>query len=670
MKKSIFYLLLLLLVACSKEDATSPDTNTVPEGPTPSEEPVNPDREKAAENLVASVKNINPLFGACESIEQLAGHIEEIQQMEGVEDAWTDNQTLFVKIKDAGTIFYLFPADETLPEVEQGESKGELSATRMLQTTRAGETAVHLHDRARAETAVIINQQSKDEKRSEKQKRIVDPLAKDFERCCITTTVIPSQDATVDFFRTAIFDYDFVFLITHGGYNAKDGSHWLVTGEQIGNVWDVSKEIDDHNVAILHDLWLKGEDWTQISVACLKEKRDGQTRSIYYKMISEQFFQKQGKGFAADKKSVVYTSACQSQMGANTSLATAFINKGAYCFGGWTDTDYVGDETGFLFFRNLLGGCSILRAVELLPEKNKHDRTKPESSADLKIIFNKVENSATCYFHPWTDSCTDECDENTFQFLLSGRFVGLDSKTNQYGFFVSTDPTMQKFTILSGLRPDTHPSLCEYVDDGIYSEVYFWQPIGSNVLELGKTYYYCAYLYDGKHYCIDDEIMTFTAGSRGELGLFDLKGPVRSCRWNESNETREFNANGMWTTYNGKSLSQLYTDIQRDERGRIISYIEDDMITESFTYDGAGRLKEEVYAYFDDVVTNTYSYNRFGMMEWCESKVGGLDEAEDPRYIHYQVEDEDEYGNWTRRTEEYTNTGESFVITRTISYYH
>lgn len=669
MKKTVLCLLLLLLVACSKEDATSPE-NSVPAEPTPSEQPTNPEREQAAANLVSSVKDINPLFGACESIDQLAGHIEDIQQLESVEKAWTDDQTLFVKIKDGGTIFYFFPAEETFPDMDQVESKNGALAPRMLQATRAGETAVYLHDRARAETAVIINQQSKDEQRSDKQRLIVEPLAQDFEQCGITTTIVPSQKATVDFFRTSFFDYDLVFLITHGGYNKEDGTHWLVTGEQIGNVWDVSKEIDDHNVEVLHDFWLKGEDWSQVSVACIKERREGQIRSIYYKMVSEKFFQKQGRGFAADKKPIVYTSACMSQKGANTSLSTVLINKGAYCFGGWTDVDHVGDAAGYVFFRNLLSGCSIYRALDLLPNQLKYDRTDSAKPADLKFIFTKVEDAATCYFQPWTDGCTDECDESNFQFLLAGHFVGLDRKTNTYGFFVSTDPAMQKFTILPGLRPEKDPTMCEYVFDGMYNVVYFMQPVGSDVLELGETYYYCAYLYDGNHYCVDGEIRKFTAGSKGELGLFDLKGPVRSCRWNETNETREFDVNGMWTTYNGKALSRLYTDIQRDGRGRIISYGEDDTILQYFTYDGAGRLKEDTYAYFDDVVINTYYYNRYGMMEWSESKLGGMNEEEAPTYTRYQVEEEDEYGNWTSRTEEYTGSDHPVVRTRTITYYH
>lgn len=669
MKKTVLCLLLLLLVACSKEDATSPE-NSVPVQPTPSGQPSNPEREQAAANLVSSVKDINPLFGVSESIEQLAEHIEEIQQLECVEEAWTDNQTLFVKIKDGGTIFYLFPVEEVLSDTNQGESKDGSLAPRMLQATRAGEINVYLHDRARAETAVIVNQQSRDEQRSWKQSEIVGPLAKDFEQCGIMTTIVPSKEATVDFFRSAVFDYDLVFLITHGAYNKNDGLHWLVTGEQIGNVWDVSKEIDDHNVEILHSLWLKDEDWSQVSVACVKERRGGEIRSIYYKMVSEKFIQNQGKGFAADKKPVVYTSACMSQMGANTSLSTVLINKGAYCFGGWTDVDHVGDYAGYTFFRNLLSGGSIYRALELLPDWLKHDRTDSEKPADLKFIFSKVEDSGTCYLQPGTEDCTDECDENTFQFLLTGHFMGLDRKTNTYGFFISTDPKMQKFQILPGLRPEKNPSLCEYVSDGEYNVVYFMQPVGSDVLELGETYYYCAYLCDGNHYCVDGEIRKFTAGSKGELGLFDLKGPVRSCRWNETNETREFDVNGMWTTYNGKALSRLYTDIQRDGRGRIISYGEDDAILQYFTYDGAGRLKEDTYAYFDDVVINTYYYNRYGMMEWSESKLGGMNEEEAPTYTRYQVEEEDEYGNWTSRTEEYTGSDHPVVRTRTITYYH
>ena len=60
---------------------------------------------------------------------------------------------------------------------------------------------------------------------------------------------------------------------------------------------------------------------------------------------------------------------------------------------------------------------------------------------------------------------------------------------------------------------------------------------------------------------------------KGELGLFDLQGPVKSCtlknQWGKVSRT--FNEQGLWQTYNGKPLSKVYPNgIERDEQGRIV----------------------------------------------------------------------------------------------------
>jgi hypothetical protein len=65
---------------------------------------------------------------------------------------------------------------------------------------------------------------------------------------------------------------------------------------------------------------------------------------------------------------------------------------------------------------------------------------------------------------------------------------------------------------------------------------------------------------------------------RGELGIFELRGPVKSFifknQWGTT--TRTFDHNGKWLTHEGKPLRQVYpSGIRRDAKGRITKGIFD-----------------------------------------------------------------------------------------------
>ena len=154
---------------------------------------------------------------------------------------------------------------------------------------------------------------------------------------------------------------------------------------------------------------------------------------------------------------------------------------------------------------------------------------------------------------------------------------------------------------------------------------------------------------------------------RGELGIFELRGPVKSFifknQWGTT--TRTFDHNGKWLTHEGKPLRQVYpSGIRRDAKGRITKGIFDaDGNYEQYFYNEKGLITKREYSFFDTTEEDTYSYDANGNLTKMKVVEGGMDAAE-PYTNVYTIITKDKYGNWTKRKNQ---NGE--IETRTITYY-
>lgn len=154
---------------------------------------------------------------------------------------------------------------------------------------------------------------------------------------------------------------------------------------------------------------------------------------------------------------------------------------------------------------------------------------------------------------------------------------------------------------------------------------------------------------------------------RGELGIFDLRGPVKECRWKTENGTKTytFDENGFWLTEDGKNLKQLYAGgIERDKSGRITVGAPDEFYNITYTYNAQGLVTET----FCDGITNTYTYDEDGYVAKEHVDIApemGDDEGVSAKQytLIYTILEKDEIGNWTKR-----KSG-SATETRTIEYY-
>lgn len=139
---------------------------------------------------------------------------------------------------------------------------------------------------------------------------------------------------------------------------------------------------------------------------------------------------------------------------------------------------------------------------------------------------------------------------------------------------------------------------------------------------------------------------------KGELGLFELRGPVKSCTWKNSygSFTRTFDENGMWLTHTGKSLKAIYpSGIKRDAKGRIVKgLIDADGNGDTYAYNEDGSKKKATYAFFDTVTEETCTYDDSGKLTKMHVEDMGMD-GEGPYNETYEDLETDSHGNWTKR---------------------
>ena len=141
-------------------------------------------------------------------------------------------------------------------------------------------------------------------------------------------------------------------------------------------------------------------------------------------------------------------------------------------------------------------------------------------------------------------------------------------------------------------------------------------------------------------------------GVKGELGLFELQGPVKKCT--VSNEwgsvVRTFDEQGFWLTHDGKALSQVYPGgIERDEYGRIIKgMIDEEGNGEDYTYNKFGKVQKYNCHIYDSIEEDIYTYDENGNLLKKHIELGGMD-AEEPYDETYTDVVTDDQGNWTSR---------------------
>lgn len=163
------------------------------------------------------------------------------------------------------------------------------------------------------------------------------------------------------------------------------------------------------------------------------------------------------------------------------------------------------------------------------------------------------------------------------------------------------------------------------------------------------------------------EVIVDNKPGRCELGIFDLRGPVKSVKWNKIHGTVSytFDKDGFWLSIDGESLQSYFPEeIQRDSKNRIIygspgvygvetyeynvqglaTSIQGDGFSRDITYDSDGYVKKEV--------------------QYTAPEMGDDESDGETRVVTFTILEKDAVGNWTKR-----RASDGFVETRKITYY-
>lgn len=167
----------------------------------------------------------------------------------------------------------------------------------------------------------------------------------------------------------------------------------------------------------------------------------------------------------------------------------------------------------------------------------------------------------------------------------------------------------------------------------------------------------------------------------GELGIHDLRGPVKSAVVNYDGEYEieyTFDENGMWLTQGEQTIEEVYNNgIERDEQGRIVNgkFEEPEscnLYAASYVYNGDGTIATIGYEDPEETSSTSYAYGENGdcvesHMTGTYCEMGAEEEEVIDVVTEYEVLEKDARGNWTKRVEK--TFGKEKTVTRQITYF-
>lgn len=148
---------------------------------------------------------------------------------------------------------------------------------------------------------------------------------------------------------------------------------------------------------------------------------------------------------------------------------------------------------------------------------------------------------------------------------------------------------------------------------------------------------------------------------RGDLGIFELRGPVKTMK---DGQTYSFNEKGQWLTIDGRKLSDIYYQVVRDKNGRLKELNADGYGSVGYTFNTDGLAT----SINEDGFGRELTYNKEGdvikEVQTIAPEMGDEEGEEEKTTYTYEIIERDKYGNWTKRK---ANGKE--IEKRTISYF-
>lgn len=445
-----------------------------------------------AEDVVNINEYVSPIFSESENIEQLAGHLESIQRMEGVKDAWTTSTSLFILTKAGLTLSWTYTLQESYEDSPETQTAQQYVMQPIARSTATRAISYEKHNSSHDyQNVCIINQLSNDEIRKE-NKTICDNLANNFENNGFGKVErIDGGEADLAFFEKSLTKYDIIFLITHGAYDDR-GNHWIATGEEASYSTEeefeqiLIKWCNEHGENAFEDREIKKASLFGWAISTLKEVHGNYIVPVQYIWISEEYINHRIEG--RFDNAIIFNVACESLKG-NTDgrkLAMAFQDKGAAVYLGYDDTNGIGCEAGCKFFNNMIDGMTIEESFNALEEKYRIDAgtdraTNQKYKAFLEYLPEANKDICIAHLTPETQDTTMVKGKvrlnGTFKTPIKGYHAGCN-----LGFCYSDstcEPTIENGeTVLveNGNDPVTDGTVyCADLSDIKYNTTYYYR---------------------------------------------------------------------------------------------------------------------------------------------------------------------------------------------------
>lgn len=462
------------------------------------------------QKVEAITKTVGEIYMESSSAAEMKSQSSVIKGIDGVESVWADDLTVFVKIKDFGTVPFVFtPLDN--------ESNSYTRKAEEVAKTRATLSEEKIHNHLDLKEVCIVNQQYNDEKHS-LAAECADAINDDFSKCGFYVTV--NNRPSVRFFAEDMFNYDLLYLITPGCYNEREGQHWLFTGEEVA----VSEKVDLSTLKTLLNGSLKDYNNGTVGIGAIKETRNKKVQTVYYLIVSEELIA-YGSNKQFEKPALVFNAACQS-VKSNTDLAKAFIQKKAAVYIGYSEKNSVGKFAGAEFCRQLLTGLPVGYIIENFPDSYLTE-TIDGVTAKLKLYYNDGYSDSYALFclqHPELAKVDNASTEQGLKVTMQGKMKTPDGYNTDflsyftYGFCIGETPNFKEARVMEGLH--IGDAGISYVNN----QITFEQTFDDDQLKSSTDYYCWAYYYDGVNYCVSDS-MTFTTPYRPAPSIEEIVTP-------------------------------------------------------------------------------------------------------------------------------------------------
>ncbi|MBQ8065567.1 MAG: hypothetical protein IJ200_07925 [Prevotella sp.] len=463
--------------------------------------------EKAEENLAEAMTDALVVAGGCQNVEEANANLDAINNKPGVEKAWTDDNNLYVKIKDWETITYHFPhaGDVTAARQQHARMMEQLQELKpqLKKVVKPDGTPI---------SAVVACQVSNDERAFyQEAANYVAELNNFFKSCGIETKNV---SPTVDFFANEIFEHDYVFLVTHGTFESSHSTaaltHYLLTSNELGALSEEEislggprpEYINEKARNIINSFSEQAIDY--IGVTWVAEVRNGKNLGVYYLSINEDFFTHVAKKNFPSTHSIFFNAACESLKGEGQepsySLAQKLVDRGLGLYLGYTRVNAAGHHAGNEYFKAMLQGTDARNAYMGLDAELRDNHFQNDVARLLPYPVNFTGVSDMFLTPVYTNLKDHEQAQQQFQqdncVTLEGTATLLDDSKATLGFEYGFDDINLTMNVPAEIVPMTLNS-----EKG---NVLFRAT--TPPLQTGRTYYFRAYNRDGSTFNYGDVV--------------------------------------------------------------------------------------------------------------------------------------------------------------------